>query len=124
MRRLLLLIALFGLFGLGSVPEAAPPALAGKYLCAGTQGSDKYTVTLQIEQYDETYQLTWLQQEHPVLGGLGLTRGDQLAVGLFGPNGAVGIALYTMTPGRLEGEWSRGDGKVDIERCMKGDKQV
>ncbi len=123
MRRLLL-IAIVVVLGFGSVRAAAPVDLPGKYLCAGTQGPDKYTVTLTIEKFDETYQLIWLQQEHPVLGGLGLTRGDQLAVGLFGPNGAVGVALYTVTPGRLEGEWSRGDGKVDIERCMKGDKQA
>lgn len=97
--------------------------LSGKYLCQGTQGGDRYSMKLQIEAFDDTYVLQWLNaRDQPVLGGLGVRDANDLAVAMTSQSGAIGVALYRVRPGVLDGHWSRGDGSLDAETCTKGDK--
>ena len=120
--RYLLTLTVLVLIGLGSV-KAAPIDLPGKYLCAGTQGVDRYTVKLEIEAYDQTYIVKWVDERgNPVLAGLGINERGNLAVSILAPNGALGTAIYRLSPGELDGIWTRGDGKRDMELCRKGDK--
>jgi hypothetical protein len=122
MRRLLTL-AILVLIGLTSVRAAAPPELPGKYLCSGTQGPDRYSVKMEIEAYDQTYVVKWINSNgDPVLAGLGISARGELAVAILSPSGAIGTAMYRLSPGELDGIWTRGDGKTDTEMCRKGDR--
>lgn len=123
MRRVLSIFAMLLLLGFMSVQAETPVDLSGKYLCAGTQGGDKYSLSLRIAAFDETYLLQWENSSgDPILQGLAVFDHGDLAVALQAANGAIGSALYRSSPGVLDGKWTRGDGKVDTEVCRKGDK--
>lgn len=103
--------------------QAKTADLPGKYLCSGTEGPDHYTVRLVIAAEHDTFILQWLDaNDRPVLGGLGIQDRSDLAVALLSPTGALGTALYRLSPGQLDGKWTRGDGKLDTELCRKGDR--
>lgn len=104
---------------------AAQPSLAGPYLCTGTQGAERYTMKLRIEAHGDTYLLHWLNaRDQPVLGGIGVPHGAVLAVGIISAAGGLSAAVYRLSPGRLDGVWTRGDGTIDREQCMKGTKKA
>ena len=127
----LLLVALVALFIAGAVtPVAAQadaiPDPAGSYSCFGEQEGKPYRLELAVEQYGETYRLAWglsvvALQSSPTVIGLGIRRGDELAVALIHVQaGGVAIATYRISPGQLNGVWSPGDGQVWKEVCSKG----
>lgn len=91
--------------------------LVGYYRCEGQQGGQPYVVPLQVLAFGQTYRLEWGQPAH--LFGLGVLSDGRLAVAIVAPStGAIGVALYQVTAGRLSGIWSRGDSRVDVETCV------
>lgn len=123
MGRAIAVLVLLQLLGLITLGAATPQPITGKYLCSGTQGADRYSIALRIEAYEDTYVVQWVNSHNdPVLAGLAIHDGHELAVAILAPNGALGTAFYRLSPGVLEGKWTRGDGKVDTEICRKGDK--
>ena len=97
-----------------------PQSFAGPWTCEGENAvGGAYTIRLDIAVYGDTYELFWRNtQGDMVLRGLGLLMNDHLAVALVSGNG-VGVANYTVTPGRLVGLWS-GGGTVMLETCSQG----
>jgi hypothetical protein len=65
----------------------------------------KYRGTVEIAKDDQTYLVRWLSQQVTSIG-IGILRGDVLAVSYFTGNN-IGIALYHVEKGpRLIGEWT------------------
>jgi hypothetical protein len=101
---------------------AATDMLPGTYTCTGTQPDgkkyeDTFDLSVKAEGAD-TYMVVWSHQGQPMVAGLGIHKGDSLAVMMFG--GMQGVALYHITPGRLDGVWSPEPGKRGTERCQAG----
>lgn len=116
MTTILLAVAL--LFVVLQPVQTARP-IVGAYACHGTQNGQRYEMPLAIAEFGHAYQLTW--GDPATVMGLGLLQEGRLAVALVVPRtGAVGVASYVVTPGRLEGIWSRGDGSIDVETCQQG----
>ena len=88
----------------------------GLYECEGTQNGVAYTLPLKVEPLGDTVKLTWGPPS--TLVGLGLPHRGYLAVAIVSPSsGAVGVAIYAISAGRLTGAWARGDGTINVETC-------
>lgn len=101
---------------------AAEPSPIGTYTCSGTQAGKPYTLRLEVTAFDKTYELAWQTADgsQAVLAGVAVKDGSVLAVALISPAGGIGAALYHISPGRLDGIWTRGDGTIDPEVCASG----
>lgn len=97
-----------------------PTKIEGAYTCAGARGTEAYTLQLTVEPFGDTYGLTWSADQGKAAVGLGVRDGDGLAVAILGPGGEIGVAHYVISPGRLAGVWSTGQGRVDREVCTQG----
>ena len=112
-----------GLFVLLVPAQAGPRMLTpGTYSCAGKQEGHVYTLSLVIQERGNTYELAWSAAHgHPkLMAGLGVPDGNHLAVAIVSPNGGMGVAHYTITPGRLDGVWTNGNGAIETEVCTSG----
>jgi hypothetical protein len=108
--------------------QANAPAIAGEYQCHCTQAEDKtYDITLAITPNDDTYYLAWFRQGQQVFEGIGLIVDGYLSAISVGNNGRNLVAssvIYKVAPGRLDGAWTGGDGKVYHEVCKKGSSNL
>ena len=107
--------------GLGQVP-----VIEGRYRCTGLQTSAPYTAFLIVEVRGLTYEFTWSTTEDGAItqAGLGVPEQGDIAVAIVSPTGGMGVAIYHVTSGRLDGVWTRGDGAIETERCHQGDKDA
>lgn len=108
-----LLVVLIGRAGQPSNP-------IGMYTCTGTQAGVPYHMSLVVTAFGQGYDFIWSVQEGsaPTVVGVAVPDGDHLAIALLSRNGGVGAAHYVVSPGRLEGRWTRGDGSIDRESCL------
>ena len=105
------------------VEATAKPAAGvqiGTYECTGTRGVVQYAVPLIVEAHGKAYRLQWGTPPQIQIIGLGIAQHGVLAVALVSSGGGVGVAHYLISPGWLEGVWTRGDGSLDTERCRLG----
>jgi hypothetical protein len=117
----------------GDRPQGAPQdqapvqpqskdTLDGVYECQGVgPNGDMYHGIVEIGKNDHTYRLQWrLAGDDTVYLGLGIVKGDTLAVSYFGET--VGVVLYRIEDGpKLIGEWTvvGADGEVYSETLTK-----
>jgi len=97
-----------------------PVDIVGTYLCHGARDGNAYTLHLTVQAVGDTYGLTWFADQGQAAVGLGVREGDGLAVAILAPGGEIGVAHYMISPGRLAGVWSTGQGHVDREVCTQG----
>jgi len=97
-----------------------PAPIEGTYLCSGARDGKAYTLHLTVQALGDTYGLTWFADQGDAAVGLGVREGDGLAVAILAPGGEIGVAHYVISPGRLAGVWSTGQGRVDREVCTRG----
>src|SRR5689334_7451785 len=90
-----------------------PPAttterdLAGMYRCEGTNPDGRtYRGLVEIAKDDHTYRVRWTLGQGGTSVGIGMVRGDVLAVSYYtGQN--VGLVMYKIDKGmQLTGEWA------------------
>jgi hypothetical protein len=78
----------------------------GVYYCEGTDGSGtRYTGTTHIGRQMDAYYVHWTIAGHLTAVGIGVARGDALAVSYYGPSS--GVVLYTRTDAGLTGDWTQ-----------------
>jgi len=101
-------------------------AIDGMYRSDGVNpNGTKYRGTVEIAKDDQTYLVRWLSQQVTSVG-IGIVRGDVLAVSYFTGNN-IGIALYHIEKGpRLIGEWTvlGSDGQRYPETLTKVGRDV
>jgi hypothetical protein len=80
--------------------------LAGVYACNGRNpDGSSYDTVVEIVEQDDAFVLRWFDQSELVAVGLGIRKGDVLAVSYF--SGLPGVAAYHIEGGnRLVGEWT------------------
>jgi len=80
--------------------------LAGVYACNGRNpDGSSYDTVVEIVKQDDAFVLRWFDQSELVAVGLGIRKGDVLAVSYF--SGLPGVAAYHIEDGsRLVGEWT------------------
>lgn len=122
MKRLGLIVVAMLLLGGVYAAQTAPADPSGTYSCRGWQRGKDYAVTLTVKPFGETYEAAWffVGEAAPAIVGLGLVDHNDLAITLVSKSGALGVALYRITPGKLEGVWSAGDGTLEPEVCRSG----
>ena len=112
-----LMFALFLLFLTAlAFTQTPPPSILVDYKCTGVSGNHPYKTELVIKQQEGNYFLNWNDGNQ----GMGFRKGDQLVVVFVTQKGGLGVVLYSITPGRLEGLWAAGDGQIYPETCMAG----
>jgi hypothetical protein len=94
----------------------APPEIRPSYLCTGKAVNGEYEVILDIEKAGEGYKLTWRTNEVK-LRGMGVRKGNYLAVLFVDKENRGGVILYHITPVSMEGSWTGGNGQ---ETCTLG----
>ena len=110
---LLLLVAFLAAAG-------RPVSPVGTYTCRGTQNGVPYGLWLVVTALGQGFDFVWSvhEQSAPIVLGVAVPDGDHLAVALISRNGGVGAGHYVVSPGRLDGHWTRGDGSIDMESCV------
>ena len=94
---------------------AKPPDIRSAYQCTGIAGNEKYTLPLAIEHKGDNYFLMWGGGQI----GLGVRVGNVLSVSFVDrATRIVGVILYTIANGTLDGKWVVGDGKIYPEKCV------
>jgi hypothetical protein len=80
--------------------------LAGVYACNGKNpDGSSYDTVVEIVKQDGAFVLRWFDQSELIAVGLGIRKGDVLAVSYF--SGLPGVAAYQIEDGnRLVGEWT------------------
>ena len=123
---LLALTISFGPFFVGGQDQQAPVPqdvdIVGVYQCQGVGPGGPYQGIVKIEKNGDTYWLQWtLSEENIISLGLGIIKGNILAVSYFGE--MVGVASYKIEGVGLKliGEWATisADGKVYPETLTK-----
>jgi hypothetical protein len=81
--------------------------ITGRYRCEGMNPDGRaYRGTVEITKNDETYRLRWIMSEGGTSFGIGILRGEFLAVSYY-TNGNLGVVVYTVKKGpQLSGEWT------------------
>ena len=133
-RRLVLLAPLVLLTAaLPSRAQDQPPAstperdLAGTYRCEGTNPDGRtYRGIVEMVKDDRTYRVRWTMGQGGTSVGIGMVRGDLLAVSYYtGQN--VGLVMYKIDKGvQMIGEWAvlGADGQLLPETLTKVGLQV
>jgi len=125
------LVAAAQLMGPAQAPAqqalAKQPDLAGTYRCEGLNPEGKtYEGTVEISKQEQTYRLKWMTPPAGVSVGIGIVKGDVLAVSYF--DGAMmGVVLYKIEKGpKLVGEWTviGTEGHVYPETLTKLGREV
>lgn len=96
----------------GTEDLQGPPGLKGTYQIVASQspiGGGSYTGTVTIEPTGDTYRLQW-QLPRESYGGVGIRRGDVLAVG-WGSGKGAGVVAYTVRPDGYDGVWATPGGQ-------------
>ena len=95
--------------------QTKPPDIRSAYQCTGIAGNEKYTLPLAIEHKGDNYFLMWGGGQI----GLGVRVGNVLSVSFVDrATRIVGVILYTIANGTLDGKWVVGDGKIYPEKCV------
>jgi hypothetical protein len=96
--------------------------LAGVYRCEGTNPDGKpYRGTVEIVKNDQTYRVKWSMGQRSASFGIGVVRGDMLAVSYY-TGGNLGVVVYRIAKGpQLIGEWTvlGADGQLFPEKLTK-----
>jgi hypothetical protein len=78
----------------------------GVYYCEGTDASGTpYRGTTHIGKQKDAYYVHWTIAGHLTAVGIGVAKGNTLAVSYYGPS--TGVVLYTRTDAGLTGEWTQ-----------------
>lgn len=73
------------------------PDLPGVYLCAGTNPDGQpYEAVVEIAQEGEVWALRWTFEPHGQAVGVGVLRGETLAVIYQTESGVIGLVAYTL----------------------------
>ena len=113
MSRIFAIVAIAGLMSTNSssallAREAAE--FTGAYRCEGVDGSGTtYRGTTVIDKQGDVYYVQWAIGGHLTAVGVGVAKGDALAVSYYGPS--TGIVLYTRTDTGLSGQWTEPGGE-------------
>jgi uncharacterized protein (TIGR03067 family) len=83
------------------------PDIAGMYQCDGLEADgNRYTAQVEIRRLGDAYAVSWARGTVPIHIGVGVRKGDVLAVS-FASKGGGGIAVYQISKDRkLQGEWT------------------
>lgn len=82
----------------------------GAYYCEGIDASGTaYRGRTLIDKQGDVYYVQWTIGGRLTAIGLGVARGDSLAVSYYGPS--TGVVLYTRTEAGLEGLWTQPGGE-------------
>lgn len=97
-------------------------AIAGTYTCTGTQpNGEPYVLDLRIEPLEMAHKLTWTEKSGQVVAyGVGLADALRLSAAFWTGSGDVGVAMYTIAPGQLNGVWTDTRGMIYTETCRSG----
>ena|SRR3990167_4200578 len=93
---------------------------SGEYKCEGTTPMGKYQLFLDVQVRGNIYDLIW-HDNMVQAQGFGVRNGDNLAVIYRTILGEFGVSNYKLSPGRLDGMWSIGDGEIYPEVCILAD---
>lgn len=112
-----MLTALLGAIVLSLLTE--PPKVMPEYACSGMNPDGTlYEISLAVRQEGKNYFLDWSSRGTEMVG-LGLRQNDQLAVVILNKHdNSIGVVLYTVKQGQLEGLWTFGGGQVFKEACL------
>jgi hypothetical protein len=121
LRKLLLLLALIPVLSLTVPASIQVQNLNGTYQAEGVgPNGRKYRGIVEIIKHDQTYRLKWTVAPDGVYFGIGILKGDELAVSYLGQ--VLGVVLYKIEKGpRLVGDWTvvGADGQVYSETLTK-----
>jgi hypothetical protein len=83
------------------------PDVAGVYRCEGTNpDGSRYRGVVEIRKEADTYRVSWTMSQRASALGIGILRGDVLAVSYF-TGESLGVVAYRMEKGgQLIGEWA------------------
>jgi hypothetical protein len=103
--------------------QAAPnDDIAGVYRCEGMNPDGKpYRGTVEIVKNDQTYRVKWTMGQRGASFGIGVVRGDMLAVSYY-TGGNLGVVVYRIVKGpQLIGEWTvlGADGQLFPEKLTR-----
>ena len=120
-RKLFLLLALASLLSMTVPAPMLAQDLTGTYQCEGVgPNGTKYRGIVEITQNDQTYRVKWTVAPDGVYFGIGVRKGDQLAVSYLGQ--VLGVVLYKIEKGpRFVGDWTvtGANGHVFTETLTK-----
>ena len=120
-RTLLVVVTVVSTLNLSVPTPILAQDLSGMYQCEGVgPNGTKYRGIVEIAKNDQTYRLRWTIRPDGVYLGIGILRGDELAVSYFGQ--VLGVVLYQIEKGpRLVGQWTvmGADGQVFSETLTK-----
>ena len=110
-----------------SAPSTSERDLAGVYRCEGVNPDGRtYRGIVEMSKDDRTYRVKWTMGQGGTSVGIGMVRGDVLAVSYYtGQN--VGLVMYKIDKGiQLTGEWAvlGADGQLRPETLTKVGMQV
>lgn len=113
-------LVVFGLATLWAWAQGA--GVAGTYRCEGATDAGPYEHTLVVTTVGDGQRLVWRQipPDIEVSRGIGFVRDDALVTAFVSASGIVGVASYAVTSGRLDGQWTAGDGVLYSELCVSG----
>lgn len=96
---------------------AAEHNLDGVYIVKGQNpNGTTYEGTAAIAKLAHTYSIQWQLDGQLVGVGIGILRGDHLAVIFQTARGEIGLAIYTIKGKQLEGAWTTpGSDMVTVE---------
>jgi hypothetical protein len=93
---------------------------AGAYHCEGVDATGAaYRGTTLIGKQGDAYHVQWTIGGRLTAVGIGVARGDTLAVSYYGPS--TGVVLYTRTEAGLAGQWTQpgGGGTIFAETLTR-----
>ena len=109
MSRIIAIIAIAGaLFTQSSSVLLAGEAekFTGAYYCEGIDASgNAYRGRTLIDKQGDVYYVQWTLGGRLTAIGIGVAKGDSLAVSYYGPS--TGVVLYTRTEAGLDGQWTQ-----------------
>lgn len=118
-----LLAAFVVMFCVSAWPAVAVAAdeLEGSYTVTGENLDGKaYEGTATVVKLEHTYSLQWHFDGELAAIGIGIRKGNALAVIFHTRDGFVGLSLYVITKNRLEGTWAApGSDVVTVETLTK-----
>ena len=120
-RTLLVVLTLVCCLNLAAPASSMAQDLSGVYQCEGVGPNGKpYKGVVEIAKNDQTYRFKWTIAPDGVYVGLGILKGDAMAVSYFGQ--VLGVVLYKIEKGqRFVGEWTviGAEGQVYSETLTK-----
>ena len=104
------------IFLLLALLQTPQPEVLKSYNCSGISGGRSYETVLTVSEREKNFLFNWNDGNQ----GMGFRTDNKLAVVFLTPKGGLGVVLYTITHGRMEGLWAGGDGQIYPETCISG----